>query len=202
MISIEIKRRAAELACVEVYDRKPTKDFNGMEVLYHFENGVNYLVFRGSDERKDWFKNFCFWPTKVDGLGKFHRAYWKEIDKHAPDIYNLIPNANIGNPIVLCGHSRGAALAQLFFVVAYFHITACLMFGSPKPVKRMYSPSIERLLRNRTTIYINPHDGITWLPLGWRYIGKEVKRRLRLVGVSEHKGANYLDLFDEFTSAT
>lgn len=200
-IPIHVKRRACELACVVVYKASPTKSFGDIEVLYKYEMGFNFIVFRGSDEGSDWKRNFSFWPKKVKGLGKFHRGYWTQIDRYHEKIYNLIPPSRRQEPLIVCGHSKGGAESQLFALKRFARKSniACLMFASPKPIRKMYSHSYEGILRQSTTIYVNPHDGVTKMPPFWKYIGKEVHRKLRLVGKFEHPGINYLDLFDEFT---
>lgn len=200
MIPIAIKKRACELACVLVYEPSASvQDFDGTEVLFHSESGYNFLVFRGSDEGSDWRKNFCFWTKKLPGTGKFHTGFFNTVDHYQHRIYNLVPKGERKKPLIVCGHSKGGAEAQVFFALNPNKVAACLMFASPKPIKKLYNGALEHKLRQQSTIYVNPYDGVTRVPPFWKYIGKEVHRKLRLVGKSEHPGANYVDLFSEFT---
>lgn len=197
-------QHAAQLACIDVYRWTPDGEFGDIEVVVRVIQHTVFVVFRGSDEGSDWRRNFCFWPTKVKGLGKFHRGYWKQMDQYADDIYQLIPKQHRDKPIVVCGHSKGGAEAQLFFVKHISRVDACFTFGAPKPIRKMYHKLHEQTLRIKTTHYRNPYDLVIKMPPGWEHIGKEVIRKLRLAGESEHPGAVYLDLvkLDQKTMAS
>lgn len=68
-----------------------------------------YVVFRGTQQAKDWFFNLTAFPWRYKGRwvhGGFmlaHRSVWKEIASH------LDPKKEI----IFTGHSLGAALAEL-----------------------------------------------------------------------------------------
>lgn len=197
MIDHALEKQLCQMACVDIYSAS-TVEFGSMNVLYSEWNGYNVLNWQGSASGKDWKRNLCFWPKKVKGLGKFHGGYWKEMEEHHDLIMSLIPLSKQHLPLIVMGHSKGAAEAQLFFVKYPDNVHHCFMWGSPKPIKKLYDKRIENIVRHRTTICVNPFDFITKLMFGWDYIGKEVVRKLRKPRATEHAGAVYVSLYDAF----
>jgi pimeloyl-ACP methyl ester carboxylesterase len=193
--SIAVRRRARKL-CSQVYhNARKHHSFGNIEVAFVREKGVNYLVFRGSDEFSDWWTNICFFSKKVRGIGKFHRGFLNNIRAHRDEILAIIPEKYKDQQIIICGHSKGGAEAQLFALFCRDIAGAVITFGAPKPIKRIYDAEIEEWLREITTHYIITFDNVTKLPPFWMAIGKEVRKRVHKLG-SEHFIDVYGEVFD------
>jgi pimeloyl-ACP methyl ester carboxylesterase len=195
---VDIRKKAAEL-CAQSYHDSSIVEFGDMEVMYVPWNGINFLIWRGSDEGYDWLRNLRFFSRKVKAIGRFHRGYWNNIENYHADIFNLIPIDAMDDPIIVAGHSKGGAEAQLFLIRHLVRVDQCITFGSPKPIKKIYSDEVEETIRRKTTHYINPYDTVTKLPPRSDAIGKEVRKKIKQKGLFkiEHLMALYLRFFDD-----
>jgi Lipase (class 3) len=128
--------------------------------------GVSVVCLRGSATFKDWFRDFDAaipWPHK--GLGPVHPGFmlgmteaYAEIQKH------------IAGPVVITGHSLGAARAAILaglFILDGNKPLAKFVYGEPKPgFKQLASVCSEIPMslsyRNATP---NGHDLVTDVPL-------------------------------------
>lgn len=121
------------------------------------------LVFRGSDENKDWMQNFKFDFVNTV-YGKMHKGFKQSWDLVAWSIIDNLPN----KPLYITGHSYGGALA--FIAGVYMPHIEVVTFGSPKVMAKNYA----KYLKINHTRVRNNNDIVTILPfdsLGYTHIG-------------------------------
>ena len=193
MRGIALREYCHKLSTVAYRDDVEIHSFGGIDIYreYHDDTDTTFLAFAGSNETFDWFRGFHFFPKRT-AFGKAHRGYYNKIKAHRLSIMALVkPESRL----VLTGHSKGGAEAQLFAaMMPHLNIAAVVTFGAPKPIKKLFSPLHEQQLRDRTTNYVNPNDGFTRVPLGWDRIGKDVVKSFTVYG-SEHPLACYAEFF-------
>lgn len=121
------------------------KRFGGGE-LSHFNFGtvrglvldsptILVIAFTGSQTRKDWLSNLDMRKVRTP-FGSVHSGFMRSFldiqDEVIPYIWTL---SIVDKPIVICGHSRGGALATLLAAILHHRGTpvhAVYAFGSPK----------------------------------------------------------------------
>jgi hypothetical protein len=65
------------------------------------------IAFRGTDDLQSFAADFHIEPMDVPGVGKVYRGFWNAWEAIQLDVFA----AAAGKPVILCGHSLGAALA-------------------------------------------------------------------------------------------
>jgi pimeloyl-ACP methyl ester carboxylesterase len=148
---------------IEAFDRSGTDGFvaRGPE--------FSVLCFRGSDNVKAWMTNLDALPAPWRGEGKAHRGFAAALDAVWPMAEAAIRQAS--EPIVMTGHSLGAALATL---AASLQPDADLItFGSPRAGDAAFGASMERR-QAESRRYVNNRDIVCRLPtarLGYQHVG-------------------------------
>jgi Lipase (class 3) len=97
-------------------------DPGGDDLIYwaiRVVDGVAVAVFRGSETRLDWLLDFSAWPWWSWWLGWVHWGFCAGTRRAARELLAFAA----GRPVVVCGHSLGAAHATL--VAAW-----CIVLGS------------------------------------------------------------------------
>ena len=127
------------------------------------------LCFRGSDNVRSWITNLDALPAPWRGGGEVHRGFAAALDVVWPAVAAALRQA--AAPLVMTGHSLGAALATL---AASLHPDAGLVtFGSPRVGDAAFGAAIEhRPAESRR--YVNNRDLVCRLPsarLGYRHVG-------------------------------
>lgn len=121
------------------------------------------VVFRGTDETKDWAFNVQAGFTNTV-YGKMHKGFKKSWDLIAKELRDNLPN----KPLYFTGHSYGAALA--FISSLYIPHQQVITFGCPMVLHRnppKYAKSNHIRVRNN-------NDIVTQLPskvLGYEHLG-------------------------------
>lgn len=126
------------------------------------------VAFRGSDDIASWITDFDAEVTNVPGVGAFHKGFW--LAWGAISLATLIAIA--GRPVILVGHSLGAALAIA---------AACDMTVSGNPPAAVYAfepprvspdPAIADVLAAvHLQLYRNGEDIVPELPPLWHHVG-------------------------------
>ncbi len=119
------------------------------------------LIFRGSNSIDNWKLNANAKLTSHHTQGNVHQGFLKAFESikklldKSDDLHKL--------PIIVAGHSLGAALALLTMAEfqTHFSFDSCYSFGSPKIGDRSF---IETLESNDIYRIINRNDIITMLP--------------------------------------
>ncbi len=111
------------------------------------------LVFRGTDERKDWIQDF-----KIDSVstvyGKMHKGFKQSWDLVSKEIRDNLRD----KPLYITGHSYGGALA--FIAGLYIEHIEVITFGCPKVLQKDYPVYVKV---NHTRVR-NNNDIVTLVP--------------------------------------
>lgn len=120
--------------------------------LSHFEFGVTrglifdsptvlVIAFTGSQTRADWLSNLDIRVAETK-IGAVHYGFLRSLtdigEKGLPYLWAL---SAIDKPIVICGHSRGGALAMLMAAILHdrgTRVHAVYTIGSPKVGRRSW----------------------------------------------------------------
>jgi len=121
------------------------------DACYLIEEGERVVVaFPGSNDIKDWLLNFRF--SKTDD-GFFHKGFTKDLAEMLHKIINRIEKIN-PNSVLITGHSRGGAVADLFAEMASPYLRCdinCITFAQPRIATKAYytllAPSNVKKLR-------------------------------------------------------
>lgn len=98
------------------------------------EDGLSIVAFRGSASLIDWFRDFQaipHLPVKQQQIGLVHEGFFIDVMQVAPAIQEDLA----GKEVVLAGHSKGAAEAQLLaalMVAAGTPPVQLVTFGAPR----------------------------------------------------------------------
>jgi len=118
----------------------------------HDAQGVCYLAFRGTQERRDWATNLRAWMVRTPA-GWVHAGFlraWRGIAAEIasrPEAAGALARAR---RVVFCGHSLGGALATLAAALAPAPAAAaagarvCVTFGSPRVGGRSFRRAFAR----------------------------------------------------------
>lgn len=136
--------------------------------------GAHWFFFHASWSTQDWIRDFTCWTTEWFG----HRVHWGYVQE-----FNDMIEAGLGTqlckalegslPIVLCGYSRGAALA----VMAHYWLgrscrdkqISSISIGCPRISPRgTLTPSV---------VVVYGNDMVTHLPPWWPAVGAPVLQR-------------------------
>ncbi len=128
------------------------------------------LVFRGSDEIRDWLTDFNILSRTLPGIGRFHKGFANAFTSLWPSLEPLVYEAK-NKPMWVMGHSLGGALAQIYtaYHVALASTHAELLpilqgfysFAAPAPLSQETKTIlIDYLERNSIPHYqfFNPFD--------------------------------------------
>ena len=127
------------------------------------------LCFRGSDNVRAWITNLDALPAPWRGGGEVHRGFAAALDVAWPVVETAIQQT--APPVVMTGHSLGAALATL---AASLRPEATLItFGSPRVGDAAFGASMTRRPAESRR-YVDNRDIVCRLPsarLGYRHVG-------------------------------
>lgn len=155
-------------ACADIYTADPAPlftnvwNFSGTVAGHRKLDGVNVIAFRGSQSATDWIMDASALPVWEPRLGFVHGGFLVGVN----DVF--IAASLIDGPVVLTGHSLGAARARICAgLFAYYQRPAlqCVVFGSPKPA----FANLRRILEKSGTLmrsYRNSNDPIPLVPFG------------------------------------
>lgn len=132
------------------------------------------VVFRGSDEIKDWGINVRVYQNNFIEQGKVHRGFKKAYLSIRDPLLAEFDNNDL--PVFITGHSLGAALAVLASSELYKQnfFDSCYTFGSPRIgnpefVHSIQSNSIYRIINNSDVVTTIPID---FANINYHHVGK------------------------------
>jgi hypothetical protein len=136
------------------------------------------VCFRGTSSFKDVLVDLNFFKTEAfGGVGKVHRGFQRALDSVWNKVKDAADKMGVKKKLFVCGHSLGAALAQLAahrFALAGYHVSHVYVFGSPRVANREFMEHYNELLAAKTFLHINNKDIVTTVPLallGFHYLG-------------------------------
>lgn len=155
---------------------------NTIDMQYYIAEapGAIVVAFRGSEEREDYRAalGFIFADT-LDGMAGVHPAFARGVELLWDDLRSqlkqLAATQHPPKPIVLTGHSFGAALSALAALrwqereadqTDAPKVHSVFGFALPGVGGETFAARYSRALGDRTYTYINRGDAVTWLTLG------------------------------------
>lgn len=136
------------------------------------------VCFRGTSSGKDALADVNFFKTDAfGGRGRVHRGFQQSLDSVWPQVQAAVDALGADKKLFFCGHSLGAALAQLAahrFALSTYSVAGIYVFGSPRVGTQTFKEAYNELLENKTFLHINHQDLVTQLPpmlFGFQYLG-------------------------------
>ena len=141
------------------------------------------VVFRGSKTVQDWALDFEAFPKRAfhhDELGPVHAGFYSGLDTVVRELVALYPDAGLRMPLIVAGHSLGAARATLLcglMILIGRTPVARVVFGEPRSGFAQLQDILRPILRQVS--YCNghgshDHDIVTNVPFRvpplWNYI--------------------------------
>ena len=136
-----------------------------------------YLAFRGTESTSpvDWAKDAQFKPV-AGALGtKVHSGFKSALDEVWQEVSQVVTAAN--KPVLVTGHSLGAALAALAAArlsESGAAVAGVYTFGQPRTGLKDFRTAYSGRLGDATFRFINHIDLVTRVPLliqGYRHVG-------------------------------
>jgi predicted lipase len=131
------------------------------------------VIFRGTDEYKDWLHNFHITKTTYEESNiKIHAGFQSLIAKHGPQLDSIINNilsTKDNYSINVTGHSLGGALAILYGYTLALRLPyddiQVITFGSPRVGNYYFKKAVEKLKNLNILRVTNDHDMIPAYPI-------------------------------------
>lgn len=136
-------------------------------------DGVQVLVFRGSDQIADWLRNFWAMLRLVNRLpGRLHSGFMQAIEAVDQQILGQLQPI----PTIVLGHSAGGAAAMLT-ALEILDVIQVVTFGSPMVGDREFCAEYDRRLGAQTTRYVYGFDPVPYLPcgIGYAHAGQQIR---------------------------
>ncbi|SDP84234.1 lipase family protein [Desulforhopalus singaporensis] len=136
------------------------------------------IVFRGTNELKDWLDNLNAFAKK-ELFGEFHRGFWNSVE----DVWKPIEarcrelQGRRKRPVFFTGHSLGGAMATIA-AAKFIHedkpFTSAYTFGQPRVLTRETARIFNSECKARFFRFHNNNDIVTRVParlMGYSHIG-------------------------------
>jgi Lipase (class 3) len=147
----------------------PGSDLDGVCWGLKHVGDVSIVVLRGTVTLLDWLRDFQAWvePFHHHGLGPIHAGFYSGMET----VYRELPGIVQSRPLIICGHSAGAARAVLLSALLTLDgrpPIARICFGEPRAGFAQLRPILapikqQRSYRNRGATDTD-HDEMTDLP--------------------------------------
>lgn len=139
------------------------------------------VVFRGSDDMKDWFDNLDFMSDKDHFFKRAHGGFMKSYESIELDLMKIVNSLIDDNPgldIKVIGHSKGGAMAELCAMVIadHSHEVSLFTFGSPRVGKKSYKKKFKKL-NIKYYRFVNGKDPVPRIPrkyMGFKHMVKPI----------------------------
>ena len=136
------------------------------------------MVFRGTDELKDWLDNINAFSTK-ELFGEFHRGFWNATEAVWSNLYKEYKKKSDikKRPLFITGHSLGGAMATIA-AAKLIHLDKPFInvytFGQPRVMQRDTARIFNAECVARMFRFQNNNDIVTRLParfMGYSHVG-------------------------------
>ena len=136
------------------------------------------MVFRGTDELKDWLDNINAFSTK-ELFGEFHRGFWNSVEDVWEPIYEKYQDfkKEKKRPLFITGHSLGGAMATIAAAKLVHEdkpFAGVYTFGQPRTMTRDTSLIFNSECGSRFFRFHNNNDFVTRVParlMGYSHVG-------------------------------
>ncbi len=169
-------RKKGEIKIEDAFKYIESKKTDTQSFVFRKSNLI-ILVFRGSQELKDWQTNFSLQlkPFKLQApksppppSGKVHRGFqdaWASVER---DVVNQIKDwQTVDTQLFVTGHSLGGALAALAAVsleTQGFHVDGLYTFGQPRVGDWEFVNKLPVNFRQRSFRFVNNNDVVPLIP--------------------------------------
>ena len=137
-----------------------------------------HVAFRGTQEPEDWLTNAKFLPSTSELGVKVHSGFSEGLNEVWGQIEPVVASA--GLPVIVTGHSLGAALASLAAIrlsTTGHGIAGVYTYGQPRTGHSSFASLYNSALGSITFRFINHIDLVTRVPLlvqGYRHVGRRM----------------------------
>jgi predicted lipase len=164
-----IKRHAAHLG----FDSDKVKliSNSGSECVVLHNDSQVWIVFRGTNDKKDHISNLHFAKTK--NKFEIHIGFKSRLDKILPEVLSELA-IHSDKKVYFAGHSLGGAMAQIVATMVEDTKSTCFTFGCPRVGTILFSSRASHVTHYR---FVNCTDPIPILPpqiFGFLHHGTEV----------------------------
>lgn len=142
------------------------------------DDRVVVVVFRGTDSVTDWLSNLSVSPTQQEYgrvHGGFRDGYRAVHDQLLAALGEVNPHGLL--PVMLAGHSRGAAIAAVACVELASHavLAGCYTYGQPRVGDETMRANVDAAIRGRFYRFVNDADLVTRVPPGYVHTGQPIR---------------------------
>lgn len=146
---------------------------NSMACYLGYSKSTCVIIFRGTNELRDWLFNLNFLSQKIE-RGETTIGFYAGYQHLRNQILRFLSRNNF-EKIWITGHSLGGALALLCAQDLEFNqnlpIQGLMTFGQPMVVNYLLSREIDSKFGNRFVHFVNGSDGVPRLPLNYYHCG-------------------------------
>lgn len=142
------------------------------------KGGQLVLCFRGTSSGADALVDARFLKTEAfGGRGRVHRGFNSALDSVWSQLQAAVDALGGDKKLFACGHSLGAALAQLAahrLALSGYQLSGVYVYGSPRVGNREFMEAYNELLEEKTFLHINNKDIVARIPpriLGFNHLG-------------------------------
>jgi len=135
------------------------------------------LAFRGTEGRKDFLTDLLFRKLPFQAglagaptIGQVHRGFLAALDSVWNQVLTAVQGLGPDRPLFVCGHSLGAALAQLAAMRLVKHgraVAAVYVYGSPRVGDAEFRDAYNSVLKRQTFLHVNDQDVVPTVPPRW-----------------------------------
>jgi len=157
------------------YNSPPHFNNNGAQIREDKIDGVTVFTIVGSNELKDWVRNFSAIPSETDNGNKVHLGFYMAYIACMPFF-----DRPIDGPIIVQGHSQGGAVAQALAMMLFrkdYQVDGVLLWAAPRYGNATFKKNYDLALADKTLHIIRQGDPVPWVPpysCGYRRVGGDM----------------------------
>jgi triacylglycerol lipase len=135
------------------------------------------VAFRGTESATDFLTDLSFrkipfqaGPAGSPTVGKAHRGFAQALNAVWSPVLAALSGVGPKQPIFVCGHSLGAALAKLAALRLVSHgmnVAGVYVYGAPRVGDAEFRDAYNSVLKAQTFLHINHDDVVPTVPPRW-----------------------------------